>query len=80
MAVAYFDQFGGSALSAQIIRLCDHRAKAEKNIEIDLCTAVDLSSRDLHNVEAHWGTELGRERLLECLAMLRRCLAHCEMW
>ena len=53
-------------MSAQIIRLCDHRAKAEKDIEIDLCTAVDLSIRDLHDVEAHWGTELGRERLLEC--------------
>jgi hypothetical protein len=42
------------------------------------CTAVDVAIRDLRDVEAHWGTTLGLERLLECRAMLRHCLHFCE--
>ena len=62
-------------LSAEIIRLCHYQTKAETDLEIDPCTAVHVAVRDLQDIEAHWGTELGRERLMECLAMLRTLLS-----
>ena len=61
---------GGVALSAEIIRLCDRRAAAEANIEIDLPTAIDVAIRDLREIEAQWGTALALERLAECRSML----------
>jgi hypothetical protein len=64
-------------LSAEIIWLWDQN-KAETDLEIDLRTAVDVAIRDLREIEAHWGTSLGFERLLECRAMLRHCLQFCE--
>jgi hypothetical protein len=62
-------------LSAEIIRLCDHRLKAANDLEIDLHTAVDVAIRDLQEVGAHWGTPLGLERLMECREMLLTVLA-----
>ena len=62
-------------MSAEIIWLCDRRVEAEADLEIDLRTAVDVAIRDLHEIEAHWGTELALERLAECRAMLRTVLA-----
>jgi hypothetical protein len=62
-------------LSAEIIWLCDHQDKADSDLEIDLRTAVDVAIRDLQDIEAHWGTELGFERLLECREMLATLLA-----
>jgi len=61
-------------LSAEIIWLCDRQAEAETNLAIDLRTAVDLAIRDLHEIQAHWGTELALERLAECQSMLRTVL------
>ena len=61
-------------LSAEIIWLCD-RAEAETDLQIDLRTAVDVAIRDLHEIEAQWGTELALERLAECRAMLRTVLS-----
>jgi hypothetical protein len=62
-------------LSAEIIWLCDRRAEAEADLEIDLRTAVDVAIRDLEEIEAHWGTVLALKRLAECRAMLRTVLA-----
>jgi hypothetical protein len=61
-------------LSAEIISLCDRRAAAEANQEIDLLTAVDVAIRDLQEIHSHWGSELALERLAECRAMLRTVL------
>lgn len=61
-------------MSAEIIWLCDRRAEADSDLAIDLHTAVDVAIRDLQEIEAHWGTELARERLLECRSMLRAVL------
>lgn len=58
-------------LSAEIVRLCDRRAKAGCEPAIDLRTAVDVAIRDLQEIQCHWGTEIARERLLECQEMLR---------
>ncbi len=58
-------------MSAEIILLCDRRAKADVDIEIDLHTAVDVAIRDLQEIEAYWGTEQALERLGECQTMLR---------
>jgi hypothetical protein len=60
-------------LSAEIIWLRDRRAEAD--LEIDLRTAVDVAIRDLQEIQSHWGTELARDRLLECQEMLRSALA-----
>jgi hypothetical protein len=57
-------------LSAEIIQLCDRRAKAEENLAIDLRTAVDVAIRDLREIEAKWGTAQALERLDECRSML----------
>ena len=62
-------------LSAEIIWLRDRCVEAEADLEIDLRTAVDVAIRDLHEIEAHWGTKLALERLAECRAMLRTVLA-----
>jgi hypothetical protein len=66
----------GAALSAEIIWLCDRRVEAEADLKIDLRTAVDVATRDLQEIETHWGTELALERLAECRAMLRTMLAN----
>jgi hypothetical protein len=62
-------------LSAEIIWLCDRRAKRETELAIDLRTAIDVAIRDLREIQAHWGTDLARKRLLECQEMLRSVLA-----
>jgi uncharacterized protein (DUF1810 family) len=62
-------------LSAEIISLCDRRAQSQSELVIDLRTAVDVAIRDLQEIHAYWGTELARERLLECQEMLRSALA-----
>jgi hypothetical protein len=48
----------GCDLSAEIISLCDRRAAAEAESEIDLRTAVDVAIRDLQEIHSHWGSEL----------------------
>jgi hypothetical protein len=62
-------------LSAEIIWLCERRTKSETDLEIDLQTAIEVAIRDLQEIQSHWGTELARERLLECQEMLRSVLA-----
>ena len=61
-------------MSAEIIWLCHRRAEAEAELAIDLRTAVDLAIRDLQDIQAHWGSELGLVRLAECRSMLRMVL------
>ena len=62
-------------MSAEIVWLCERQAQAKDDLAIDLRTAVDVAIRDLQEIESHWGTELARERLLECQEMLRSVLA-----
>lgn len=62
-------------MSAEIIWLCDRRRDADEEPAIDMRTAIDVAIRDLHEVQGCWGTDLARERLLECEAMLRQVLA-----
>ena len=62
-------------MSAEIIWLCDRKAEGKDDLAIDLRTAVDVAIRDLQEIQSHWGTELARERLLECQEMLRSALA-----
>lgn len=64
----------GCDLSAEIISLCDRRAAAEADPEIDLRTAVDVAIRDLQEIHSHWGSELALKRLAECRSMLRTVL------
>jgi hypothetical protein len=68
-------RFEDVALSAEIIWLCDRQADIETELAIDLRTAVDVAIRDLREIQSLWGTELARERLLECQEMLRSVLA-----
>ena len=62
-------------MSAEIIWLFDRQAEGEDGVAIDLRTAVDVAIRDLQDIETYWGTEIARERLLECQEMLRSALA-----
>ena len=62
-------------MSAEIIWLCDRRVEADADLAIDLYTAADVAIRDLQEIEANWGTELGLERLAKCRSMLRKVLA-----
>jgi hypothetical protein len=57
-------------LSAEVIWLSD-RVQTACEPAIDLRTAVDVAIRDLREIQAHWGTELAHQRLLECQAVLR---------
>jgi hypothetical protein len=43
--------------------------------EIDLETAVDVAIRDLRDIEAHWGTASGLQRLRECRELLAKTLS-----
>jgi hypothetical protein len=52
-----------------------NQAAGKDELAIDLRTAVDVAIHDLQEIESHWGTELARERLLECQEMLRSVLA-----
>ena len=62
-------------MSAEVIWLCDRQAKSETELAIDWRTAIDVAIRDLREIQTHWGTDLARERLLECEEMLRSVLA-----
>ena len=62
-------------MSAEIVWLCDRQHEEKGVLAIDLRTAIDVAIRDLNEIQAHWGTELARERLLECQEMLRDVLA-----
>lgn len=66
-----------SDLSADIIRLCDHRAVGthEGDDAIDLLTAVDVAIRDLREIQACWDSDMARQRLLECEQLLTRAFA-----
>ena len=64
-------------MSAEIIWLCDLQAASDSELTIDLRTAVDVAIRDLQEIQSHWGTELARERVLECQTMLRNALVTC---
>lgn len=68
-------RFGGATLSAKIIRLSDHQVASEADLAIDLRTAVDVAIRDLREIANCWGTDVARERLIECQDMLQKVLA-----
>jgi hypothetical protein len=61
-------------LSADIIRLSDRKVAGVPELAIDLRTAVDVAIRDLREIQSCWGTDLARERLLECQDMLQKVL------
>jgi len=62
-------------LSADVIWLSDRKVAREAEPTIDLRTAVDVAIRDLREIQCYWGTDLARERLLECHDMLQKVLA-----
>jgi uncharacterized protein (DUF1810 family) len=62
-------------LSAKIIRLSDRQVASEADLAIDLRTAVDVAIRDLREIQSCWGTDVARERLIECQDMLQKVLA-----
>jgi hypothetical protein len=64
-------------LSAEVIWLRCQQPEPEIDLAIDLRTAIDVAIRDLREIQTHWGTELARDRLLECQEMLRSVLAAC---
>jgi hypothetical protein len=66
---------GGDQLSATIIRLSDHKVASETELAIDLRTAIDVAIRDLREIQSCWGTDMARERLVECQDMLQKVLA-----
>ena len=68
-------RFGGATLSAKIIRLSDRQVASEADLAIDLRTAVDVAIRDLREIAGCWGTDVARERLIECQDMLQKVLA-----
>ncbi len=59
-------------MTAKILNLSDYRVEVACEDEIDLTTAVDAAIRDLREIQAHWGSEVARERAQECEQMLRR--------
>ena len=69
------DDSGGGQLSAEIIRLSDRKVARETELTIDLRTAVDVAIRDLREIQSCWGTDVARERLVECQDMLQKVLA-----
>jgi hypothetical protein len=58
-------------VSADIVRLSDYRSSESEPPIVDLETAVDVAIRDLDEVLAAWGSEAGRTRARECVALLR---------
>ena len=62
-------------MSAKIIPLF-RNDRPEAVAEINLETAVDVAIRDLHDIEAHWGTTLGLRRLRECRELLAKAFSH----
>jgi hypothetical protein len=62
-------------VSAEILSLSDYRIDDAADGEIDLVTAVDVAIRDLQEILSCWGTEVARERALECELMLRCALS-----
>ena len=69
-------------MSADIIRLSDRKVASAPDLAMDLAidlaidlrTAVDVAIRDLREIQSCWGTDLARERLLECQDMLQKVL------
>jgi hypothetical protein len=62
-------------LSAEVIWLCCRQPQSDVELAIDLRTAIDVAIRDLREIQTQWGTDLARERLLECQEMLQSVLA-----
>lgn len=62
-------------MSADIIRLSDHRIDDGRNDEIDLATAVDVAIRDLREIRQCWGTEVALRRVEECELTLHRAFS-----
>lgn len=58
-------------MSANIIHLFPN-GEPEAWGDIDLETAADVAIRDLRDVEAHWGSAVGLQRLRECREFLAK--------
>ena len=58
-------------MSAEILRFSSFRVDESTCGEIDLATAVDVAIRDLREILTCWGSEVARQRTIECESMLR---------
>lgn len=61
-------------MSAEIVYL--HTEDDTATSEVDLATAVDVAIRDLHEIDARWGTAIGLRRLRECRELLVRAFTN----
>jgi hypothetical protein len=58
-------------VSAEILTLSDYRIDHEEGGDIDLATAVDVAIRDLQEILSCWGSDVARQRAVECERTLR---------
>jgi hypothetical protein len=62
-------------VSAEILMFGDYRIDDGGDVEIDLPTAVDVAIRDLREILLCWGSEVARQRAVECEETLRHALS-----
>ena len=58
-------------MSAEILTLSDYRIDHIEEDDIDLATAVDVAIRDLQEILSCWGSDVARQRAVECERTLR---------
>ncbi len=58
-------------MSAEILTLSDYRIDHVEGGDIDLATAVDVAIRDLQEILSCWGSDVARQRAVECERTLR---------
>jgi hypothetical protein len=58
-------------VSAKILTLNDYRIDTVEEGDIDLATAVDVAIRDLQEILSCWGSDVARQRAVECERTLR---------
>jgi hypothetical protein len=66
-------------VSAEILTLSDYRIDCAEPGDLDLATAVDVAIRDLQEILSCWGSDVARQRAVECERTLRSAfLAGCR--
>jgi hypothetical protein len=58
-------------VSAEIFTLSDYRIDDAEAGALDLATAVDVAIRDLQEILSCWGSDVARQRAVECERTLR---------